>query len=69
MDESPDQDGDQFQYPDAELILDIHRSIVAEYPDTDPGIRTTEAIESALHSCQKGTSDKRPTRSTKKRRT
>lgn len=41
-------------YPSAELILELHEQIVAESSNTEPGVRSQEAITSALQYVSEG---------------
>lgn len=45
---------DDIEYPSVELIIDLHEQIVEEGDDTEPGIRSEEAIESALRYISEG---------------
>ncbi|APX96597.1 type II toxin-antitoxin system death-on-curing family toxin [Natronorubrum daqingense] len=45
---------DDVAYPSVGLILDIHEQIVAEGDATEPGIRSEDAIESALQYVSEG---------------
>ncbi|WP_247731084.1 type II toxin-antitoxin system death-on-curing family toxin [Halovivax limisalsi] len=47
-------------YPSADLVLDIHEQIVEEGDETEPGVRSVEAIESALQYVSEGFFGKRP---------
>ncbi|GAB3022268.1 type II toxin-antitoxin system death-on-curing family toxin [Natronobiforma cellulositropha] len=39
---------DDVVYPSVELILDLHEQVVEEGDDTESGVRSEEAVESAL---------------------
>ena len=56
-------------YPSTELILDLHEQIVEEGDTTKPGIRSVDAIESALQYVSEGSSARCRTHSTRKRST
>jgi death-on-curing protein len=45
---------DDVAYPSAELILDLHEQIVEEGDATEPGVRSEDAIESALQYVSEG---------------
>ena len=45
---------DDLAYPSVELILDLHDQIVAEGDTTEPGIRSEDAIASALQYISEG---------------
>ena len=45
---------DDFAYPSIELILDLHEQIVAEGDATEPGVRSENAIASALQYISEG---------------
>lgn len=45
---------DDIGYPSEELILDLHEQIVAEGDNTEPGVRSEDAIESALQYVSEG---------------
>ena len=45
---------DDFAYPSVELILDLHEQIVAEGDATEPGVRSENAIASALQYISEG---------------
>lgn len=45
---------DEVAYPTVELILDLHEQIVEEGDATEPGIRSEDAIESALQYVSEG---------------
>lgn len=48
------------EYPSAEDIHAIHERIVARSDETEPGVRTPEAVESALTYISKGYFDEAP---------
>lgn len=39
---------DDVVYPSVELVLDLHEQVVAEGTVTEPGVRSRDAVESAL---------------------
>jgi death-on-curing protein len=45
---------DTVRYPSVELIVDLHEQIVADGDDTEPGIRSEDAIESAAQYVSEG---------------
>ena len=45
---------DDLSYPSVELILDLHDQIVAEGDTTEPGVRSEDAISSALQYNREG---------------
>lgn len=45
---------DSLAYPSIELILDLHEQIVAEGDTTEPGVRSEDAIASALQYISEG---------------
>ena len=45
---------DDFAYPSVELILSLHEQIVAEGDATEPGVRSENAIASALQYISEG---------------
>ncbi|MFB9823712.1 type II toxin-antitoxin system death-on-curing family toxin [Halobaculum roseum] len=45
---------DDLAYPSAELILNLHEQIVAEGDTTEPGVRSEDAIASALQYISEG---------------
>lgn len=45
---------DDVAYPSVEVILDLHRQIVEEGDTTEPGIRSEDAIESAVQYVSEG---------------
>nr|WP_204365685.1 hypothetical protein [Haloferax sulfurifontis] len=45
---------DDVAYPSVELILDLHEQIVDEGDATEPGIRSEDAIESAVQYVSEG---------------
>jgi len=45
---------DDFAYPSVELILGLHDQIVAEGESTEPGVRSEDAIGSALQYISEG---------------
>ena len=45
---------DDLAYPSVELILDLHEQIVAEGDTTEPGVRSEDAIGSALQYISEG---------------
>ncbi|WP_049928315.1 type II toxin-antitoxin system death-on-curing family toxin [Halopiger goleimassiliensis] len=45
---------DDFAYPSVELVLDLHEQIVAEGDNTEPGIRSADAIASVLQYISEG---------------
>lgn len=47
-------------YPSAELVLDIHEQVVEEGDETEPGVRSVEAIESALQYVSEGFFGEKP---------
>jgi death-on-curing protein len=48
-------------YPSVEVILDLHEQIVEEGDTTEPGVRSEDAIESALQYVSTGFFDEAPT--------
>jgi death-on-curing protein len=48
-------------YPSVEVILDLHEQIVEEGDITEPGVRSEDAIESALQYVSTGYFDEAPT--------
>lgn len=53
-------------YPPVEVILDLHEQIVEEGEATEPGVRSEEAIESALQYVSTGYFDEAPNPSTRR---
>lgn len=49
-----------FWYPSVEDVLTIHEEIVAEYPDTSPGVQRRGDIEFALHYIEEGNFETTP---------
>jgi len=45
---------DDVEYPSVELVLELHEQVVAEGDDTEPGVRSADAIESALQYVSEG---------------
>jgi len=45
---------DEIVYPSVELILDLHEQIVVEGDTTEPGVRSRDAIASALQYISEG---------------
>ncbi|RJT07488.1 type II toxin-antitoxin system death-on-curing family toxin [Halococcus sp. IIIV-5B] len=45
---------DEFVYPSVDLILDLHAQIVEEGDLTEPGVRSEDAVESALQYVSEG---------------
>ena len=45
---------DEFAYPSVELIIDLHAQIVEEGDLTEPGVRSKDAVESALQYVSEG---------------
>lgn len=45
---------DDVVYPSAKLILDLHEQVVEDSDETEPGVRSEEAIESALQYISEG---------------
>lgn len=45
---------DDIAYPSVELVLDLHEQIVAEGDVTEPGVRSEDAIASALQYISEG---------------
>lgn len=45
---------DGVAYPSVELILDLHAQIVEEGDHTEPGVRSEDAIQSALQYVSEG---------------
>ena len=45
---------DEFAYPSIDLILDLHAQIVEEGDLTEPGVRSEDAVESALQYVSEG---------------
>ncbi|SHH65419.1 type II toxin-antitoxin system death-on-curing family toxin [Halobaculum gomorrense] len=45
---------DDIAYPSVDLIVDLHEQIVAEGDNTEPGIRSEDAIASALQYISEG---------------
>ncbi|WP_435066983.1 type II toxin-antitoxin system death-on-curing family toxin [Haloplanus sp. C73] len=45
---------DELAYPSVELILELHEQIVAEGDTTEPGVRSEDAIASALQYISEG---------------
>ena len=45
---------DEFAYPSVELIIDLHAQIVEEGDLTEPGVRSEDAVESALQYVSEG---------------
>lgn len=45
---------DDLAYPSVELILDLHEQIVVEGDTTEPGVRSEDAIASALQYISEG---------------
>lgn len=39
---------DDLAYPSVDLVLDLHEQIIAEGDTTEPGVRSEDAIASAL---------------------
>lgn len=57
---------DDVVYPSAKLILDLHEQVVEDSDETEPGVRSEEAIESALQYISEDFSAKFREHSTKK---
>ena len=51
---------DDFTYPTVELIIGLHEQVVVEGNNTEPGIRSTESITSALQYISEGYFGERP---------
>lgn len=45
---------DDLAYPSVDLILDLHEQIVVEGDTTEPGVRSEDAIASALQYVSEG---------------
>jgi len=45
---------DDIVYPTAEIVLDLHEQIVGEGDATEPGVRSADAIQSALQYVSEG---------------
>lgn len=45
---------DTLTYPSVELVLDLHEQIVEEGGATEPGVRSADAVESALQYVSEG---------------
>jgi len=45
---------DDLAYPSVDLVLDLHEQIVAEGDSTEPGVRSEDAIASALQYISEG---------------
>jgi death-on-curing protein len=45
---------DEVAYPSGELILDLHTQIVSEGDNTEPGVRSEDAVESVLQYVSEG---------------
>lgn len=45
---------DEFVYPSVDLILDLHAQIVEEGDLTEPGVRSEDAVDSALQYVSEG---------------
>jgi death-on-curing protein len=45
---------DDIAYPSVELILDLHEQVVEEGDETEPGVRSVDAIESAIQYVSEG---------------
>ena len=60
---------DDLTYPSVERIVDLHEQIVEDGDTTESGVRSEEAIASALQYISEGFSGRYPRRSTTKRST
>ena len=45
---------DEFVYPSVKLVLDLHAQIIEEGDLTEPGVRSKDAVESALQYVSEG---------------
>lgn len=45
---------DDLAYPSVDLVLDLHKQIIAEGDTTEPGVRSEDAIASALQYISEG---------------
>ncbi|WP_256302055.1 type II toxin-antitoxin system death-on-curing family toxin [Haloarchaeobius salinus] len=51
---------DDIAYPSVDLVIDLHAQVVEEGDATEPGVRSDEAIESALQYVSEGFFDQVP---------